>query len=196
MCVLDKLIIASTDFLVRRQVIDENDRDVYEYGFHALYNNIIDITSIAIISVCLNQVLQTILYHLTFVILRNTAGGFHAKTHLHCFIMSTIIWLLSLWGISQTTSSAICIGLAGLSVFLVWAKAPIEHINSPLGIEKYKRMRLSSRIFSAIYFVIVLCVVMIVDESYIWVTASLAYGMVSHALLMLIALSQAFFRKG
>lgn len=192
---LDKLINASTNYLIRREVIDKEDRDVYEYGFYALYNNIIDITSIAILSVWLNQVPQTVFYHVTFIVMRNTAGGFHAKTHLRCFILSTMIWLFSLWGISCTVSPVICVVPAGLAVALYWAKAPLEHINSPLSVEKRKRMRTLSRFFSVVFFTAILAIALLMNESCLWIAAALTYGMASHALLMLIALSQAHFNK-
>jgi len=185
---MDKLITTSTDYLVRRQVIDEDDRDIYEYGFHALYNNIIDISSIVIISIWLGQVPQSILYHLSFVAIRQSAGGFHAKTHLRCFVMSTAIWLLSLWGISQTSSPAVCIALAGVSLILVWVKAPIEHENSPMDYDKVKHMQVLSRILSTAFFVVILFLALVMGKSHFWITGSLAYGMASHAVLMLISL--------
>ena len=153
---LDKLITTSTNYLVRRQVINEDDRDIYEYGFHALYNNIIDISSIVIISLWLGQIPQSILYHLSFVAIRQSAGGFHAKTHLRCFVMSTAIWLFSLWGIFQTSSPAVCIALAGVSLILVWVKAPIEHENSPMDYDKFKHMKVLSRILSTSFFIVIL----------------------------------------
>ena len=189
---LDEFSRRSTDFLIRNRVIDEEDRDVYEYGFHSLYNNIIDIASLIIISIWLRQVRQTILYHVSFVILRNTAGGFHAKTHFRCFIVSTAMWLISLWGISNAAFPGICVGLAALSVSLVWAKAPIEHENSPLSVEKRKRMKIRSRTASIVFFVAVLLASTVMNDAYRWIAASLAYGMASHAILILGALLQTY----
>ena len=185
---LDKLITTSTNYLVRRQVINEDDRDIYEYGFHALYNNIIDISSIVIISLWLGQIPQSILYHLSFVAIRQSAGGFHAKTHLRCFLMSTAIWLLSLWGISQTSSSAVCITLAGVSLILVWVKAPIEHENSPMDYDKFKHMQVLSRVLSTAFFIVILFLALVMGKFHLWIAASLAYGMASHSILMLISL--------
>ncbi|MDR1541403.1 MAG: accessory gene regulator B family protein [Clostridiales bacterium] len=191
---LDILTSKSTDYLILNEVIAEDDRDVYEYGFHALYNNIIDISSIAIISVWLNQVPQTILYHISFIILRNIAGGFHAKTHLRCFIMSTVIWLLSLLAISMMALPLNCLGLAGVAVVLIWVKAPVEHDNSPLSAEKHRRMKLYSRVASAVFFTIILFTYLLMKE-YIWIAVSLAYGMASHAFLILGSLLQARLSK-
>lgn len=138
---LDTFIRKSTEYLIQNRVIDEDDRDVYEYGFHNLYNNIIDVASIVIISVWLNQVPQTILYHISFVFLRNTAGGYHAKTHLQCFIISSAIWLTSLLAISKIGSPGVCISLAALSTSLIWLKGPVEHESSPMSLKKRRRMK-------------------------------------------------------
>lgn len=185
---LGKLITASTNYLIRRQVIDEENRDIYEYGFHALYNNIIDIASIIVISILLGQVMQTVLYHLSFAVIRRTAGGYHAKTHLRCFVMSTVIWLLSLWGIAETSSQGIYIILALLSTIVVWTKSPIEHENSPMNADKYNRMKMMSRILSTIFLGVIILWCVIMGNAYIWIPAALAYGMISHSLLMLISL--------
>lgn len=192
---LNILIGASVDYLLNKHVIEEDDRDVYEYGFHALYNNIIDISSIIIISIFFNQVLQTILYHISYIILRNTAGGYHAKTHIRCFIMSTVIWLLSLWAISHTSFAIISIGLAGVDVFLIWAKAPVEHINNPLSAQKLKRMKVYSRVMSTVILAVILFISTIMKNEHLWIATSLAYGMASHTILMLVALSQAYLCK-
>ena len=138
---LEKLITVSTNYLIHNQVIDEDDRDVYEYGFHTLYNNIIDIVSIVIIALLFNTVPQTIVYHVSFVLLRNTAGGYHTKTHLRCFTMSTTILITSLFVITWVTSPILSIGLACLSTILIWVKAPMEHENNPMSIGKYNRMK-------------------------------------------------------
>lgn len=187
---LNKLISKSTDCLVRNHVVDEDDRDVYEYGFHTLFNNVIDISSIIVISLWLNQIPQTLLYHVSFVVLRNTAGGYHAKTHFRCFLMSTVIWLVSLWGISQVASPGVCIGLAAFSTSLIWGKAPIEHINSPLSTRKKKRLKTLSRIASAVFFMAIVLSSIVLGDKYRWIPASLAYGMASHAILILGALLQ------
>lgn len=183
---LEALIQKSTNYLISHKVIEEEDREIYEYGFHALFNNIIDVFSIIIISVYFHQVPQTILYHITFVAMRNTAGGFHAKTHFRCFILSTSIWLLSLWGIAYTTQPATSICMSGISVFLVWLNAPIEHENNPLSGKKYNHMKKLCRTISCAFFIIIIITSLLLPN-YVWIPASLAYGMISHSLLMILA---------
>lgn len=192
---LEKMINASTDYLVSHQVINEENRDIYEYGFHVLYNNLIDIISIVIIALCLNMMPEIIIYHVSFILLRNTAGGYHAKTHVHCFVLSTAILLVSLFIISQATSPVLSIGLACISVLLVWTKTPIEHENNPMSTKKQKRMKKISRTISVMLLCVILWISMFMDTSFRWMAISLALGMASHTCLVLAALFQFYHKK-
>lgn len=189
---LKKMIETSTHYLVSHHVIEENDRDIYEYGFHAVYNNLVDVTSIIIISIMLNMIPQAIVYHIAFIPLRNTAGGYHSKTHIRCFITSTSILLVSLFAISNITAPSISIGLASLSVILLWIKTPIEHENNPMSLKKYRHMKTISRIVSVIFLCLIILMNPLIPHSYRWITMSLALGMVSHSALMVMAMIQSF----
>jgi len=187
---LDKLITESTNYLIYNQVIDEEHRDVYEYGFHILYINIIDIVSIAIIALLFGTVPQTIVYHVSFILLRNTAGGYHAKTHLRCFMISTAIFLMSLFIVSWVASPILSISLACLSALFIWAKAPVEHENNPMSMEKYNHMKILSRTFSVIFLCLVFLINIFMDASLRWVAMSLALGMASQTMLLFAAIAQ------
>lgn len=187
---LNKIIRSSTDFLINCHVIEEDDRDVYEYGFESLYHNIIDIISIAVIALWFHMVVQVIVYHVAFICLRSSAGGYHSKTHLRCFFMSTAILLLSLLGISQISSSLFCIFIAALSLILIWLRSPLEHENSPLNPAKKARLKTISKIFSLIFFIVILVMSLIDYAALDWIMSSLTFGIASHILLFVSGLIQ------
>ena len=93
---LETLIRKSTDYFISHDIIDADDRDVYEYGFHALYSNVVIFSVIGLIAFFAKQLPTTIVYHVAFIVMRNNAGGYHAKTQIRCFFMSTIKWIISL----------------------------------------------------------------------------------------------------
>lgn len=187
---LNKIIHSSTDFLINCHVIEEDDRDVYEYGFESLYHNIVDIISIVAIALWFHMVLQVIVYHVAFVCLRSSAGGYHSKTHLRCFFMSTAILLISLLGISKISSSIFCVFIALLSLVLIWLRSPVEHENSPLSAEKRRRLKRISRIFSLAFFIVILFMSLIDHASLNWIAPSLTFGIASHILLFVSGLIQ------
>ena len=184
---LNSLIQKSTDYLISHNIIEADDRDIYEYGFHSLYSNIIIFSVIGLTSIMIRQFPQTVIYHIAFILMRNNAGGYHAKTQLRCFFMSTIIWLLSLWMITNVSSTLASICFALFSTILIWAKAPIEHENNPMNEKKYIRMKIRSRIISAILFLIVV-ILCLLPMSYMWIAVSLSIGMFTHSMLFIAAL--------
>lgn len=184
---LDKLIKSSTTYLINANAIKEDDRDIYEYGFHAFYSNVLDVVSIVILSIWLKQIPQTIVYHIAFVIMRSVAGGFHAKTRIRCFVISTFVWLISLWAINNFINTLSYLFLSGISVLIVWIFAPIEHYNSPLSESKYIKMKLKSRVFSSILFITV-CLLSLIPRDNTWIASSITYGMTSHSVLIMLTL--------
>jgi accessory gene regulator B len=187
---MDKLIFKSTEYLIHQKVIDEDDRDVYEYGFHSLYSNVINIICIISISLFLKMVPQVILYHIVFISLRSSAGGYHSSTYLRCFLVSTTVLLLSLFGMLHLKSSLLYIGFAFFSVIIIWMKAPVEHFNSPLGVKKRKRLKYISRVLSILFFIAILILIIFIDISLRWIAVSIAFGMVSHTLLFVAAIAK------
>lgn len=185
-----ELAAKSVGFLIRNDIVKKDDEDIYIYGFHLLYINIIDILSIILISCWLNQVFETILYHLSFVTLRYLAGGYHAKTHMRCFIVSTSMWLLSMYAIHHTTNLLFTISFGLISVILIWLKSPRVHIHNPMSQLKKHKMKWRSRIASILLLVIIIIITCIPDHDLFWVTASLVYGMTSHSLLFIISLME------
>lgn len=178
---LDKLIVISTDYLIQKNVIDEDDRDVYEYGFHSIYSRVVNLTFVLVVSIWLNQLAQTIVYHIAFSIMRSVAGGFHANTRLKCFLISMSIWLSSLWAINNVVYPVF---LTLIPVLLVWVLAPVEHYNNPLSDKKRNKMKFMSRFFSIILFAIIF-VISVVIKNNLWIASSIGYAMVSHCILLI-----------
>ena len=78
-------------FFVCNEVIKSEDEEVYEYGLQLLlstvFNGVIALT-LAIIS---GTVLQCVCYLAVFVLLRKSAGGYHAKTHFGCCCILAVV---------------------------------------------------------------------------------------------------------
>ena len=71
-------------FFVRNKVIKNEDEEVYEYGLQLLLSTVFNGIIALILAIISGTVLQCIYYLAVFVLLRKSAGGFHAKTHFGC----------------------------------------------------------------------------------------------------------------
>lgn len=72
------------------QIIPSESSEAYVYGVQLLLSTLVNIFCIAVVSVLAALPLAWIPFLVGFVPLRVSAGGFHAKTPLRCFITFSV----------------------------------------------------------------------------------------------------------
>lgn len=123
----------------------EDDRDVMVYGLDLLLFSIASMAAISVLGIVIGYFVPSFLLLLTFTLLQSFCGGYHAKTHLRCFITTLAGWgagmLLILYCPTVITLFLATIGLAAnLRI------APLEHMNAPMSTQKKIRMRKIGRV--------------------------------------------------
>ena len=187
---MDRLIRLSTDFLIDHGVIAPDDRDVYEYGFHAIYQNIFSLGVVVILAFLLRQVPQTLLFHIVFIPMKSVAGGYHATTRMRCFVISMVIWLASLGLIALVTLAPyVALIMSLTSCIIIWIIAPVEHENNPLSAKKRRLMMRLSRVISAT-FCLGTVAMLVAFPAYGWIGASIAVSMLAMSISLLVAYLQ------
>lgn len=91
---IKKLSNAYADALVSYGIITQDQKDIYTYGFTAFIVNIINYSIFLILGICFNSVIETILFFLFYVSLRNIIGGFHARTPIKCLFYGIMMWAI------------------------------------------------------------------------------------------------------
>ena len=182
------LIRFSTDFLIRRGAVDPADREVYEYGLHGIFTDALQYGVLLVVSLLIGRLPQTVAFHIAFIPLRGYAGGFHAKTQLRCFLLSTGLWLAALAAIDllQTMrASAPCIAL--VSCVVIWLLAPVVHEANPIGPETQRAARKRARVYATVFFAASALATWLLPVRLGWLPASLAMGMALVAALACLA---------
>ena len=72
----------------------EFERDVYEYCFEVLLSTFLNLLAIIILAVATGLYLETLCFTISFMTLRGTAGGYHAKTHWGCFLILMLVYAI------------------------------------------------------------------------------------------------------
>lgn len=122
-----------TKKLVKMQVIDEEDKDLYVYGFQQGFILLINTITVILIGFVFNMVWQSIVFLVTYSVLRAYAGGYHASTQLRCYLFSTGMIILVLYTLSQIPRNGfICFGITTVSSIIIFMLAPVEDQNKPL----------------------------------------------------------------
>lgn len=151
--------------LINNQIISNEDRDIYKYGlevFISLLTKIILLTTIAYI---LNITVEMTIFAATFFILRISAGGYHAKTFLGCFI-ATAIFIFFTIGILKIISIPFYFTLIILAVanILIFLYAPADTPNKVLTQKEYSIYRKRSLKFATL-FTLAIIIIYLVDAT-------------------------------
>ena len=122
------------NWLIRNEVIDDKERDLYEYSAYCFIITIIPLIIVGVFSLCIHGLPQYILIVLPFMILRQYSGGYHAPKAWICITLSSIILSVCVyWGtIITTTMGCISCTIEILSCVLLLKNSPMESSNRKL----------------------------------------------------------------
>lgn len=144
--------------MIRQDIIQEEDKELYLFGIQQGFALAIDILTFFLIGLCLGMFWQALVYLASFMPIRVNAGGYHARTRGRCYVYSCIMNTIALLIIK--ISSGYIMAYMVLSVaacVVVWFLAPVEDENKPLDEMEEKVYRHRAHI--AICFDIILCAV-------------------------------------
>lgn len=76
--------------MIKSDVIDKREYFIYKYNLQLVCERTITLVPIVGVSIMLHQGIGMILFIISFSALRKYTGGYHCKTFLGCFVLSTI----------------------------------------------------------------------------------------------------------
>lgn len=119
-----------TDYVIRKGVIKEDERNIYEYGFRITLETGICIIISSIIAGVFGMLVEGILFFLLFIPLRSYAGGLHLDHYWSCLCLSCLtfsaILLISKY---LPVNPQVSFGCLLLMEFAVWCLYPVENVN-------------------------------------------------------------------
>ena len=80
-----------TDWMIRCKVINESEKELYQYALYSAILQIIPLLLAAGIGFCFGSMRCGIIMILPFMILRKYSGGFHAKRLEFCLLGSSLL---------------------------------------------------------------------------------------------------------
>lgn len=133
--------------------IDESEKEIYLFGFYQGIILLLNIVTTLVIGIILNMFVESILFLIFFIPLRIFAGGYHAKTQLRCYVMSTITTVLILYLILflQENMGGIIIGVYIISVCIIWKLVPVQDKHKPL--DSKEQIKYRKRVQKLIIFI-------------------------------------------
>ena len=151
-------------YFIEKEVINEQDYEIYVYSFELLISTLVNMVLIIVIALLSKKLTETVFYLLAFLPLRVIAGGYHADTHLRCILIlfiSYLIFLFALTFISLKLSVIISIASLIISTLIILIFAPVEDQNNPLSKEQKIKLKLKSRVTVFLMVVFTFCILII-----------------------------------
>lgn len=95
---MGKIAILLSDYIIHKGIIDEKERNAYEYGFVIAGEILLNLFISISIAMILHMMVEGILFFIIFIPLRTYAGGLHLNYYWSCLILSCIVFTAVLLG--------------------------------------------------------------------------------------------------
>ena len=140
--------------LIKNKIVDIQQRDIYVYGLEVILLNGSLLIMFLITSLLCGEMINFLAYFVFFLPLRLFSGGYHADKSESCFVLSTIMYGISIavtkfFPLLYMNWKWIVAGV--ISVVVILVLSPMVNENNPLTKAQQKRNR------------IIVCVLLAVD---------------------------------
>ena len=139
-----KPIDTIVDHLIQKGHIPKEDRDIYLYGFDITIYTIWSTAVLLIIGLCLRQFWAAAIIMFGFYTFQTTGGGYHAKTHLRCFLSMVFGLLVGLSFVFLKNHPVILWILLGIGALLLLLIPLVLHPNKSYLETERKRLTIRS----------------------------------------------------
>lgn len=126
---IEKSTVKIADWLIRCQVITEEDRELYEYAIYSIFLTISPLFLAIAFGYLFDAVWQSVLIILPFVVVRKFSGGYHAKKASICLISSSLLLVLCIILSFYVECNLLLLFIAILSAVSLMHFSPIESEN-------------------------------------------------------------------
>ena len=149
-----------TDFFLKYKAINNEDADIYQYGNEIIISSVIDLLIVFILGLIYKELLNAVLFFISFLLLRTFGGGYHANTYLKCKIIyiidiSVVLFLSKYAVFIYNLHTMILISM--FSTTVIFSLAPIENPKKPLSESETVKNARKSKVLS-----VILCLMIIV----------------------------------
>lgn len=136
---------------------DDDEAEVVRYGLEIMITRAFFAVIIAIIGLLMNCFFESILFAVSFSLLREYGGGYHAETRKKCFVLSilTLVAALSIIKLAENFQFLTfpIWGIALISVIYIFFKAPIDTPNKRFDEDEIKIYGRKARLLTFIILV-------------------------------------------
>lgn len=145
-----------TDWLIKSNVIQAQDRDLYEYACRSLVFLIAPFVIALVAGMVFRMVAESLLMAVPYVVLRSFCGGFHLKSIKMCLIVSTLSYL-AIFSIGVFVSCDMFYYIAAIiSTISIGVLSPIMSPDKKIDSRRILHFKLMAIVLSVIILIVIL----------------------------------------
>ena len=144
---------AIASILIRENVIEKDDADIYSYGVEQMMINAITFVTVGLLASIFDIWQEAIFFFLGLMPIRLVAGGYHANTPQRCNVLSLFVFAANMIFINlleRYMTKEIVIVICFLIVWMIFSYAPVDHKNRVLKNEEYTKSKRQSRLIALV----------------------------------------------
>lgn len=148
--------------LNRKNIIQRNETQIYEYALKILCYTSINIITIILIGIISGMLYESLLLLASFFSIRSFAGGIHANKYIHCYMFSVILIFLVIISIKYLLvylNPLFIVFTEIISIILIFILSPLENNNKKLNKKEKIVYKCVSLLLSILFFVVSICVI-------------------------------------
>ncbi len=153
-----------TDHLILKQYIPSEDREIYEYGFDILFYTVWSTLALLLVGFVLKQFWNAVIIVLGFYTFQSFGGGYHADSHLKCFLTMICGLLAGLSFVFLQEHLVLQLVIVGISTFVLLIIPLTIHPNKSFLEPKRRSLTIRSIIMTLSALVLVILVNILFDK--------------------------------
>lgn len=151
-----KLVDGLIHDMLDKHIIQEQDRELYQYGLENGISLLLNILTLLLIGSITGKLDVVFVFSISFITLRSYAGGFHLERKAACYLLSTILVFVPLYSYDiciKSTSVFIRIIMLALSIFLITMFSPMNSTKRRLDVMEIRQFKKMTMIILGIQFI-------------------------------------------
>lgn len=153
---LERIADSIAVLFLKKNIINEDELPVYQYGMQVLICNIAGMLTVLIVGILISRLVESIIFITIYATLRIYTGGYHARTPLVCNIVFLGTYLVTVMLEALKVNNSVVWIMYLLSCLIILRFSPIENVNKELDEKDKEIYRNKSLIISTLLLMILL----------------------------------------
>lgn len=136
--------------------VQECDKGLYQYGIFMLLSWALFFVLTCVFGLLLRVPGESLLFYVTFSLLRSYAGGVHARTEKACTILTALTMVVCVMAIrllEAFSMEALALFLLAVGVVFVFVLSPLDSVEKPLEPDERKHYKKITEVIAVLYVV-------------------------------------------